>query len=567
MTALVECVPNFSEGRDRAVLDAIAGAISAVEGVQLLDVDPGAATHRTVFTFVGSPEVVLEAAFRAIRVASERIDMGRHKGEHPRMGATDVCPFVPVAGVTLEECAELARRLGRRVGDELRIPVFLYEAAASRPGRRSLADIRKGEYEGLAEKMRDPEWAPDFGPAEFNPRSGATVIGARPFLIAYNVNLNTRSVALANEVARDVREQGRLKRDPLGQKVLDEAGDAVREPGLLPTVRAVGWYIAEYHRAQVSINLTDPEVAGMHTAFDACAASAERRGLRATGSELVGLVPKRALVEAGRHYLARQGAPRGLPEARVIEAAVQSLGLAELSPFDPKRKVVEYRVVPEGRLVSMSVRDFADETSSDSPAPGGGSIAALVGGLAAALASMVANLTVGRKGHEAAWADMDRAGVAAQGHKEALLAAVDEDTAAFDRVLAARRLPKRTEEERAIRERAVGEANRGAVAVPLSVLRRAPALVDLVADVARRGNPNALSDAAVAAACAATCAEGAALNVLTNLSSLGADPEFVRETRAEVSETLDRVVQASANVRAMVRASLEEALDAIPRGK
>ncbi len=560
---LVECVPNFSEGRDPVVLDALAAAIRGVPGVELLDIDPGAATHRTVFTFVGPPGAVLEAAFQAIATAKERIDMRVHQGEHPRMGATDVCPLVPVSQISLAECAALARRLGQRVGEELGIPVYLYEEAASRKERKSLADIRRGEYEGLAEKLKDPQWLPDFGPSVFLPRSGATVIGARPFLIAYNVNLNTRSVPLAGEVAADIREQGRLLKDAAGQKVLDEVGQPRRVPGRLPSVRAVGWFIEEYRRAQVSINLTDPSRASLHHAFDACEESASRRGLRVTGSEVVGLLPKAALVEAGRHYLRRQGASGGLPEDRLIEAAVQSLGLAELSPFDPQQKIVENRVMKDGALISLTVKGFINETSSDSPAPGGGSVAALCGALGAALAAMVGNLTVGKKGYEGVAAEMDALSVAAQGHKEFLLQAIDADTDAFNAVMTARRLPKKSDEEKEARQRAIDNANRGAVEVPLSVLRRMPSLVELVRIAAERGNINAVSDAAVAAACVATCAEGVFFNVMINLPSLASDKGHVSRVRGEAGALLDAAVQGAVNIRATVRAKMEEDLDSL----
>lgn len=557
MQKLVECVPNFSEGRDRATLDAITAAVESVDGVRVLDVDPGAATHRTVFTIVGPLDRIGEAAFRAIRVASERIDMSRHQGAHPRMGATDVCPFVPIGETTMDECVELARALGERVGRELDIPVYLYEAAATRPERRSLADIRTGEYEGLAAKLSDPLWKPDFGPAEFRPRSGATVIGAREFLIAYNVNLNTRDKKLATQVALRIRENGRLKRDAAGAVVVDAEGNKEREPGLLPAVRAVGWYIEEYGRAQVSINLLDYKRTPPHRAFDVCAEEAAKLGLRVTGSELVGLIPKEALLAAGRHYLERQGKSSGVPERELAHIAIRSLGLDELGPFDPQQKVIEYRVADRDRsLVERTVRDFVDEVSTESPAPGGGSVAALCGAMGAALAAMVANLTVGRKGSEAAWEAMRGTAARGQSLKDMLLAAVDEDTRAFDAVLAAGRLPKGSPQEQATRAAAIEAANQRATLVPLGVVERSLEVLELAAEAAAKGNPNSLSDAGVAALCARACAEGAWLNVGINLKSLGelegADTAWVETTRDRAADLL---------VRARIRA--QEVLGAV----
>lgn len=543
MQKLIECVPNFSEGRDRSVLDAIAAEISGVEGAVLLDVDPGAATHRTVFTFVGGPEAVAEGAFRAIRKAAELIDMSKHKGAHPRMGATDVCPFVPVSGVTMEECAEVARTVAERVGRELRIPVYLYEKAARRPERESLASIRAGEYEGLAEKLKNPDWAPDYGPAEFNPRSGATVIGAREFLIAYNVNLNTRDRKLANEIALSIRETGRLKKDARGNSVVDAAGNKVRTQGLLPAVRAVGWYIEEYGCAQVSINLLNYNITPPHLAFEACVEEARKLGLRVTGSELIGLIPRAAILQAGHYYLEKQGKSSGVPERELVHAAVRSLGLAELTPFDPDQKVIEYRIRErKGSLVELTARGFADELSSDSPAPGGGSVAALCGALSAALGAMVANLTVGKKGLEEAWEPMKSAARRGQTLKDWFLSAVDEDTAAFNKVMDAFRLPGKSPEDAAVKEAAVQEATRLATEIPVSVLERSLDALDLAEETARQGNPNSASDAGVAALCARTCAEGAWLNVCINLKNL-TDQEWVAATRAKADEARRRAVE------------------------
>lgn len=543
MQKLIECVPNFSEGRDRSVLDAIAAEISGVEGAVLLDVDPGAATHRTVFTFVGGPEAVAEGAFRAIRKAAELIDMSKHKGAHPRMGATDVCPFVPVSGVSMEECAEIARKVGERVGRELRIPVYLYEKAARKLERESLASIRVGEYEGLAEKLKSPEWAPDYGPAEFNSRSGATVIGAREFLIAYNVNLNTRDRKLANEIALSIREAGRLKKDAKGSAVVDSAGNKVRAQGLLPAVRAVGWYIEEYGCAQVSINLLNYNVTPPHLAFEACVEEARKLGLRVTGSELIGLIPRAAILQAGHYYLEKQGKSSGVPERELVHAAVRSLGLAELTPFDPDQKVIEYRIHQrKGSLVELTARGFADELSSDSPAPGGGSVAALCGALSAALGAMVANLTVGKKGLEEAWEPMKSAARRGQILKDWFLSAVDEDTVAFNKVMDAFRLPGKSPEDKAAKEAAVQEATRLATEIPVSVLERSLEALDLAEETARQGNPNSASDAGVAALCARTCAEGAWLNVCINLKNL-TDQEWVAATRAKADEARRHAVE------------------------
>ncbi|HEU4364506.1 MAG TPA: glutamate formimidoyltransferase, partial [Candidatus Krumholzibacteria bacterium] len=517
---LVECVPNFSEGRDRGVIDAIVGAIAAGEGVHVLDVDPGRDTHRTVVTFVAPLERAVDAAFRGIAKAAELIDMAAHHGEHPRMGATDVCPFVPLGTATMEECAALARSLGERVGRDLGIPVYLYEYAATREERRNLAAVRVGEYEGLAEKLADPAWQPDYGAARFNARSGATVIGARKFLIAYNVNLNTRDRKKANDIAFSIRESGRKKRDEHGRFMRDMNGDFVLEEGTLRACKAVGWYIDEYQRAQISINLTDFDLTPPHAAFDEVARQAEARGLRATGSELVGLIPLEAMRRAGLHYLAKQGASLGVPESELVEVAVQSLGLRELGPFDPSQKIIEYRVAQPAPLVTASVRAFTDLTSSDAPAPGGGSVAALCGALAAALVAMVANLTFGKKGYESSWEAMSRLAAEAQEIKDAFLRAVDDDTRAFDAVMAANRLPKTTDDETARRAAVVQDATRRAIDVPLAVLRLCERVLPLVATVAEKGNRNSISDAGVAALALRTAAGGAFLNVVINLTGV-----------------------------------------------
>jgi glutamate formiminotransferase/formiminotetrahydrofolate cyclodeaminase len=532
--SIVECVPNFSEGRNTAA--------SGVDGVVLLDVDPGQATNRTVVTLVGEPDAVLEAAFRAIKTAGEVLDMRTHEGEHARMGATDVCPFVPVSGITMEACAELARKLGKRVGDELGIPVYLYEHAASRPERKNLAEVRKGDYEGLAEKIKDPEWKPDFGPAKFNAKSGATVIGAREFLIAYNVNLNTRDRRLASDIALDIREAGRAKRDAKGVIMRQPDGTSIKVPGKLKAVKGVGWFIEEYDRAQVSMNLVDYNTTGVHEAFDAIDQEAQQRGLRATGSELVGLIPLKAVLDAGRHYLRKQGKSTGIPERQIVETAIQSLSLHEIIPFDPDEKIIEYRLAREHRdklLVSRSVTGFVDELSSDSPAPGGGSVAALCGSLAAGLASMVANLTVGRKGQEDVWEEMIGVAGEAQAQKDFYLHAVDEDTEAFNAVMSTIRMKAESDVEKKQKSDAMWDANRSATLVPLSVLERTPQTLSLARKVADKGNPNSLSDAGVAGLAALTAAEGAYYNVLINLGNMDKN-DWTDKTRTQAQGLITR---------------------------
>ncbi len=553
---LIECVPNFSEGRDRAVIDAITGEIGQVEGAVLLDVDPGAATNRTVVTFAGPPEAVLEAAFRAIRKAAERIDMSRHRGEHPRMGATDVCPFVPMQGATMADCVELAVALGRRIGDELGIPVYLYGEAARRPERRRLPDIRQGEYEALPDKLTDPAFAPDFGPARFNAKSGATVIGAREFLIAWNVNLNTRDRRVANRIAAELRETGKPQKDATGKTARGPDGQALRQPGRLRELQGGGWYIAEYGRAQISFNLMNYRITGLHTVFDAACEEAARLGARVTGSELVGLVPLDALLAAGDHYLNRLGRTMGVPETERIHTAVLSLGLGELSRFDPAQKIIEYayRGAPKG-LRALRLIEFADELSSDSPAPGGGSVAALCGSLSAALSSMVAALTWAKKGMESTRPAMAALGASCQTLKDWFLDAVDRDTTAFDAVLAARRLPSVSDAERAARDEAVRTADLEATRVPLDVLARAVEALDLALSAARDGNPASVSDAGVAGVCALAAAEGAAYNVRINLPSLG-DTPAAREVRA----SLDRLLPEARARAAVVREAVERVL-------
>ena len=554
---LIECVPNFSEGRDRAVIDAITGEIEQTEGAMLLDVDPGMATNRTVVTFAGPPEAVVDAAFRAIRRAAELIDMSKHSGEHARMGATDVCPFVPMAGATMEDCVELARRLGKRVGEELGIPVYLYGAAATRRERVRLPDIRQGEYEALPEKLKDPGFVPDFGPATFNANSGATAVGAREFLIAWNLNLNTRERKLASKIAAELREKGKLERDAQGKIVRDADGKAQRVPGRFTELQGGGWYIEEYGRSQVSFNLMNHKVTSIHAVFDACREVAGQLGVRVTGSELVGLIPLEAMLAAGDHYLARQGRTTGVPEAERIHTAVLSLGLSELGPFDPAEKIIEYRYrgAPRG-LRAMRLTEFADELSSDSPAPGGGSVAALCGSLSAALSSMVAALTWSKKGMEVAQPKMQEIGERAQRLKDWFLEAVDRDTEAFNAVLAAGRLPKKTEEEQRAREVAIEEASQNAARVPLEVLQHAVECLELALEVARQGNPSSASDAGVAGACALAAAEGAALNVRINVPGL-----TDRKVAEELLATTTSLVEQARDRTGRVREAVDDVLD------
>jgi glutamate formiminotransferase/formiminotetrahydrofolate cyclodeaminase len=555
---LVECVPNFSEGRNKKSIDAIAQTIAAVEGVELLDVDPGASTNRTVVTFVGDPEAALEAAFQAIAKAAQLIDMRQHHGAHPRMGATDVCPFVPVTGVTMADCVELAKRLGDRVGKELSIPVYLYAEAARSEDRRNLADVRHGEYEMLAERMRNG-FNPDFGPQQFNPAAGATVIGARKFLIAYNVDLNTRAAKLANEIALEIREAGRAQRDANGNIIKAADGTTVKTPGKLPATKAVGWYVEEYQRAQISINLVDYEQTSIHTAFDECCKEAEKLGLRVTGSEIVGLVPLTPMLIAGRHYLSRQGRSTGVPEADVVSNAVQSLGLSDVAPFDSQKKIIEYRVAPKEKLLKdLDVADFVDELSRESPAPGGGSVAALCAALSAALTSMVANLTFGRKGFEDNWALMNNLAEQAQKLKAEFIAAIDDDTKAFNGIGEARKLPKDTDDNKRLRDQAIEQANKDATLVPLLVLEKTVKAIEIAEIVASKGNPNTLSDAGVAGLTARAAADGALYNVLINLQSLG-DQTFTTEIRQRALAAAEQVRQKAEMLHAETLARLQKA--------
>lgn len=525
MQKIIECVPNFSEGRDLAVIRQITSAIESVEGISLLNVDPGASTNRTVVTFAGAPEAAVEAAFRGIQKAAELIDMRKHQGAHPRMGATDVFPFIPVSGVSWEEAIACARELGKRVGAELKIPVYLYEKAASDPARSNLSIIRAGEYEGFFEKIKEPAWKPDFGPAVFNQKSGGTVIGAREFLVAYNVNLNTRAVRRANSVAFDVRENGRVKTEdgtPYGKPLRGANGEPERVPGRLKHVKAIGWYVEEYGMAQVSMNLTNLEETPLHAAFDACEESAISRGLRVTGSEVVGMLPKKCLIEAGRHYLRKQKWSEGASEEELIEVAIRSMGLSELKPFDAQEKIIELKIESAAKmsLLKLNLRQFCNETLSDSPAPGGGSVAALMGALGAALGGMVANLSAGKRGWDDKLAYFSDWAVKAQGLKDELLFLVDEDTAAFNKVMAAFGLPKASTEEKAARTAAIQEANKYAAEIPLRVMETAARGYSLLAKMAEEGNPASISDVGVGLLALRSCIEGAGMNVRINLSGL-----------------------------------------------
>src|SRR5438094_244582 len=526
MQKLIECVPNFSEGRDLDVIRQITGAIESLDGVALLDVDPGATTSRTVVTFVGSPEGAVEAAFRAIQKAAEVIDMRKHKGAHPRMGATDVCPFVPVSNVSWEEAIACAHQLARRVGDELNIPVYLYERAAKNKSRLNLSVIRAGEYEGFFEKIKDPAWKPDFGPSVFNEKLGATAIGARNFLVAYNVNLNTKAVRRANSVAFDVRENGRIKTEdgtPSGKPVLDANGEPVRIPGMLKHVKAIGWYVEEYGIAQVSMNLTNIEETPLHAAFDTCNQAANKRGLRVTGSEIVGMVPKKCLVDAGKHFLKKQNWSEGASEEELIDIAIRSMGLSELKPFDPKEKIIELKIEaasPKKSLVKLDLRRSCNETLSDSSAPGGGSVAALMGALGVSLGGMVANLSAAKRGWEDKLRYFSDWAVKAQQLKDEMLLLVDEDTAAFNKVMAAFALPKGSATQKSVRSAAIENANKLATEVPLRVMQTASKTYDLLGEMASKGNPASISDVGVGLLAVRACIDGAGMNVRINVANL-----------------------------------------------
>jgi glutamate formiminotransferase/formiminotetrahydrofolate cyclodeaminase len=513
MKKIIECVPNFSEGRDLSIIKQITDAIETVEGVRLLNVDPGKGTNRTVVTFVGDENEVVEAAYRAIKKAAEIIDMSKHTGEHPRFGATDVCPFIPISNATMEDCIRCAQKLGERVGSDLQIPVYLYEYAASAEHRRNLSNVRAGEYEGIEQKIKLSEWKPDYGPAEWNEKSGNIAIGARHFLVAYNVNLNTTSVRRANSVAFDVREAGR--------KIKNEKGEEITQPGTLKAVKGIGWYIPEYGAAQVSMNLTNIEITPVHVAFDACVTSAASRGMRVTGSELVGLIPLKAMTDAGKYFLTKQKRSVGISENELINIAVKSMGLNELSPFVPEKRIIEYMLADDfsASLAAMSLQKFADETASESSAPGGGSIAAYVGALGASLGAMVANLSAQKKGWDERWEEFSEWAEKGQHIKSQLLKLVDEDTRAFNKIMDAFALPKSSEAEKAARKAAIHHATKHAIEIPFQVMKLALDSLEVISTMARIGNPNSVSDAGVGALCARAAVYGAFLNVKINASS------------------------------------------------
>ena len=522
MKQLIECVPNFSEGRDEKIVQQIADAIRSVDRVKLLNVDPGKATNRTVMTLVGEPDAVVEAAFKGIEMAAQLIDMSKHKGEHPRMGATDVCPFIPIANISMEETAAWSKKLAERVGNELNIPVYLYEEAQPNKERSNLSIIRAGEYEGFFKKINEPQWKPDAGPAVFSAKTGATVIGAREFLIAYNVNLNTKSVKRANSVAFDVREAGRVKVDDKGKKVLDASGNEIRIPGTLKGVKAIGWYIEEYGIAQVSINITKFRETPLHIVFQECYESAYRRGQRVTGSELVGLVPLSSMLDAGRYFLKKQKLSVGVSDEELIHIAVKSMGLDELGPFNPKERIIEYQLEAEQkRLIDMDLVAFANETASESPAPGGGSISAYVATLGVSLGTMVANLSASKKGWEATWEEFSDWAEKGQQFKKQLMHLVDEDTRAFNMILEAFKLPKGTDEEKAIRKEAVQAATKFAIEIPFQVMEVTLQSMQVMKTMVEKGNPNSITDAAVGALCARTAVLGAHMNVRINASGFG----------------------------------------------
>ena len=554
MKQIVECVPNFSEGRNAEVIKQITDEIESVESVRLLNVDPGKATNRTVVTFVGNPESVVEAAFLAVKKASQVIDMSKHKGEHPRFGATDVCPLVPVSGISMEEVAGYARKLAERIGHELQIPVYCYEKAAFKKERRNLADVRSGEYEGLKKKLADLEWKPDFGPAKFNSKTGALAVGARNFLVAYNINLNTTSTRRANAIAFDIRERGRVKRkgDALtGEIIQDEKGQPVFEPGSLKSVKAIGWYIKEYDIAQISINLTDITVTPIHIVFDEACKHAEERGVRVTGSELVGLVPLRAMLEAGKYFLKKQQRSSGVSDRELIKIAIKSLGLNDLYEFKPGEKIIEYMLNDpnEKKLVNLSAADFMHETASESPAPGGGSVSAYVGSLGTALGTMVANLSAHKKGWDDRWEEFSDWAAKGKEYQEELLHLVDEDTKAFNELMEAYRIPKLNEEKNNEREKTIMEATRHAILVPFRVMQVTHDALGVIRAMAEIGNPNSVSDAGVGALAIRAAVMGAHLNVKINIQGLK-DNKFtdkiLKETTRIEKDTIavvDRILE------------------------
>ena len=560
MKQLIECVPNFSEGNDLSIIKQITDRIESVEGVRLLNVDPGKATNRTVVTFVGEPDAVIEAAVRAIKLAGELIDMSKHKGEHPRMGATDVCPLIPVSGITMEETAAYAKKLGERVGKELTIPVYLYENAQPNKDRSNLSIIRAGEYEGFFKKIKLPEWKPDFGPNEYDAKRGATVIGAREFLVAFNINLNTTSTRRANAIAFDVREAGRVKRegDPLtGKIILGPDGKAITIPGTLKSTKAIGWFIEEYGIAQISMNLTNTNITSVHKAFEEVSKSANEKGIRVTGSELVGIIPLQCLIDAGKYFLEKQERSTGIPEKELIKIAVKSLGLEELAPFKPEERIIEYLLKDNSssKLISMSLHAFADETSTESPAPGGGSIAAYMGSLGVSLATMVANLSSHKRGWDERWKEFSDWAAKGQAYKDTLLHLVDEDTIAFNKIMSALSLPKSTEEEKVNRTNAIQTATKYATEIPFRVMQTTFASMEVIKAMAEIGNPNSVSDAGVGALAARSAVMGAYLNVKINAAGL-TDKKWAETIIADGAIIQERTQQLESEILLIVNGKI-----------
>ena len=562
MSQLIECVPNFSEGNDLQIINQITAEIEKTEGVKLLNVDPGKATNRTVVTFVGNPNAVIEAAFKAIKKAGELIDMSKHKGEHPRMGATDVCPLIPISNISMEETAKYAQLLAKKVGTALNLPVYLYEEAQPNKSRNNLSIIRAGEYEGFFKKIKQAEWQPDFGPNEFDAKRGATVIGARDFLVAYNVNLNTTSTRRANSIAFDVREAGRVKRegDPItGKIVTDAAGNPVNIPGTLKSVKAIGWFIEEYGIAQISMNLTNINITPVHIAFDEVCKKANERGIRVTGSEIVGLIPLKAMLDAGKYFLEKQQRSTGVSEKELIKIAVKSMGLDELSPFNPDERIIEYILEDKlsSRLVNMSLNDFADETASESPAPGGGSISAYVGVLGISLGTMVANLSSHKKGWDAQWKYFGDWALKGQELKKEMLRLVDEDTLAFNKIMLAFGLPKGSDEEKKIRTASIQDATKYAILTPFKVMQLAYQSMELMKEMAEKGNPNSVTDAAVGALCARTAVIGAFMNVRINASGL-IDKEFIEQIMNDGEQIQDKAIKLEQEIIAITNLKIAQ---------
>jgi len=553
MKQIIECVPNISEGRDADKIKIISSVVEEIDGVKLLNVDPGKATNRTVITFVGEPQQVIDAAFLLIKKAQELIDMSKHFGEHPRMGATDVCPLVPIANISIEECAKWAHKLGERVGNELGIPVYHYEAAAKEEKRKNLANCRQGEYEGLSRKLIDPDWKPDFGPAAFNKsveKSGATAISARDFLVAYNINLNTTSTRKANAVAFDIREAGRIKKNRVSGKIMKDAnGDPLKEPGLFKAVKGIGWFIEEYGVAQISYNLTDINISPLHEVFDKSCERALARGMRVTGSELVGLVPKKVLIDAGKHFLRKQERSTGVHESEIIKIAIRTLGLNELAPFNVRERVIEY-MLEDGikkPLVNMTLTDFANETASESPAPGGGSIAAYCGAMGVSLGTMVANLSAHKRGWDERWEEFSTWAEKGMEYQNILLDLVDEDTHAFNKIMIAFQLPKDTQAEKEKRKTAIQEATKYAILTPFKVMETAFASMEVMKAMADIGNPNSVTDAAVGALCARTAVMGAFLNVKINCGDCE-DKAFVNDILKKGQQLVDDACKMEAEI-------------------